>query len=459
LISKLLGKTVDGKSLAEDADFIASRQQAKVGDAAHIEFFIRPLGIAKVIRDISGKRSRNGADLLVVLKNQGFNAVKSVCGEVWIGEADTDISYSGCVLADMPLPRAAAILDFPNQAMKEVPNFVSASATSYLATKWNSQEAFWKVESLVDEIVGTTDTFKEVIKGFKMDINGPQVDIREELLPLFTNDIVAVTDNQEGEIQLNSRRNLIALRVKDGAKAMKLVERVMKNEAKAQLKQHDGIDIWESSNEAIEGSEDFSDFVPDETESSDEAWLNQWAICVKDDWIMFSSHADMLKEAIDQVANKAPGLEKEVDFVRAREAILQMFEENPCAWKIARNQLAFRVQYELFRQGKLQESESMLASILGKIIDNNTELKDKPVPAINGKALPPFEHVAKFLRPSGFKVVATKQGWSFGGLLVGNAKDVDGQIRVVTPSEPVISGTYEVGTAQLESVTSENARR
>jgi hypothetical protein len=460
LIAKVSGQKVNGKSLAEDADFIASRQLLKVSDAANIEYFVRPLGIAKVIRDIGGKRSRSGADLLMVLKNQGFSAVKSVTGEVWFAEADTDISHRGYVLADVPLPKAAAVLDFPNQALTEVPKFVSGVATSYLATKWNSQEAFWKVESLVDELAGTPDTFREVINGFKKDINGPQVDIRAEVLPLLTNDIVAIADNQEGEVQLNSRRNLIALKVKDGAKASKLVERVMKNEAKAQLKQYGTIEIWEFSNEVAEGdNEFFSEFGADDEEAQDEAWLNQWAICVHDDWIMFSSHADMLKAAIDQVSKNDGRLEDETDFIRTKQAILQLFDENPCAWKIARNQLAYRVQYELFRQGKLQESESMLATILGKILDNNSELKDKQAPIINGQSLPPYEQIAKYLRPSGFKIISTDKGWSFGGLLVGNPKHGDqAPIQNVAPKDSAVTGAYQIGKAPLGTNSAEAKR-
>ena len=447
LISKISGEKVASKPLVEDADFIASRKELKVSDTANIEYFVRPLGIAKVIRDIGGKRSRSGADLLVVLKNQGFSAVKCVSGEIWFAEGAADISHRGFVLADFPLPKAAAVLDFPNEAMTEVPKFVNAAATSYLATKWNSQEAFWKIESLVDELAGTSGTFKEVVGGFKKDINGPQVDIRAEILPLLTNDIIAVTDNQKGEVQLNSRRNLIALKVKDGTKAAKLVDRVMKKESHANLTKFMDIDVWEVSNEAMEANDEFNEFISDEEakEDDEEAWLNQWSICVNEDWVLFSSHADMLHEAIEQAKAAAGRLGDEVDFTQVKQAILQLSEENPCAWKITRNQLAYRVQYELFRQGKLQQSESMLATILDKIVDKNTELKDKQAPTINGHNLPEYEKVAKYLRPSGFKVIATPKGWAFGGLMVGK--------------EPAVSGSFKVDTARFGVTATESSNR
>jgi hypothetical protein len=446
LIAKVLGQNVATKPLAGDPEFIKSREQLKVSDSAHIEYFVRPLGIAKVIRDIGGKKSRSGADLLAVLKNQGFSAVKCVCGEVWIGEGDSDMSHRGFVLADFPLPKAAAVLDFPNQALIEIPRFVSPDACSYLASKWNSQEAFWKVETLVDELAGTPGTFKEVISGLKKDINGPQVDIRTEVLPLLTNDVVAITDNQPGEIQLNSRRNLIGIRVNDGPKAVKIVDRIMKGEAQGELTDYDGISIWVTNNEPIDGSEEFSDFpgATDDDNAEDSPLLQQWAICVYEDWILFSSHADMLRSAIDQSRQGKDGLGGQADYEQAKQAIMQLSDKDACAWKIARNQLAYKVQYELFRQGKLQESESMLASLLAKMLDRDSELKEKIVPTIKGNNLPPYEEIAKYLRPSGFKVVTTDQGWAFGGLLIGR--------------EPAVSGKYEVGTARF-GVTATESRR
>ncbi|MFO0942186.1 MAG: DUF3352 domain-containing protein [Pirellulales bacterium] len=433
LIAKVSGQTVTGKTLAEDADFIASRTQLKVSDSANIEYFVRPLGIAKVIRDIGGKKTRNGVDMLVALKNQGFSAVKCVAGEVWFAEGDADISHRGFVLADFPLPGAAGILDFPNEALIAEPNFVSSAAASYLALKWNAQESFFKVGPLVDELAGAENTFQAVIDGIRKDINGPQVDIKADVLPLLTNDVVAVTDNEKGDVQLNSRRNLIAIRVKDSAKAIKLVDRVMKKENQAKLEKYGDIDIWEFSNEAMEGSDEFKEFIDsDEEQPQEEAWLNQWAICVNEDWLLFSSHAQMLREAIDQSKSTQNRLGAEIDYSRVKQAILQLSGEDPCAWKITRNQLAFKVQYELFRQGKLQDSESMMATILEKITDKNELHK---APSINGHNLPEYDAVAKFLRPSGFKAVATPKGWAFGGLLVGK--------------ETSVSGTYKVDTARF----------
>lgn len=461
LISKLEGQEVQGKSLAEDADFIASRQHLEVSGRGQIEYFVRPLGIARVIRAISGKRSKSDADILGVLKNQGFTAVKCISGEVWFAEGDSDIAHRGFVLADFPLPRSAGILDFPNESLTEVPNFVTGRAATFLATAWNAKEAFWKARELVDELVGNEGVFDEVINGIKNDVNGPQVDIRNELLPLMTNDIVAVSDSQQGEVEVNSRRNLIGVKVNDSAKAAKILDRVMKAEANAELFSFEGVEIWKVTNEKNTAEEDeFSEFgdFEDETEEAEEPWLNQWAICVlpsedstnKEGFFLFASHTEMLEEAITQArSGRADGLSSQQDYQRIHAAVMQLMNsENPCAWKISRNQLALRVQYELFRLGKLEDSESMMSSILERLMGPEEATEEPSEKAFTGESLPPFESISGFLNPSGFKLRTTQNGWEFGGLMLGDLKD--------SPSE--LSGVHEGGTARIVDSVAEPKR-
>jgi hypothetical protein len=154
-------------------------------------------------------------------------------------------------------------------------------------------------------LVGNQGVFDEVINGIKNDANGPKVDIRNEFLPLLTNDIIALTDTRDGEIDVDSRRNLIALKVNQPAKAASILDRVMKAEANAEMLEFDGVTIWKVTNEAEDVQEDFSEFgFDDEQEEEEEPWLNQWAISVlqgdtgqgaSEGYFMFASHTEMIE--------------------------------------------------------------------------------------------------------------------------------------------------------------------
>jgi hypothetical protein len=127
----------------------------------------------------------------------------------------------------------------------------------------------------------------------------------------------------------------------------------------------------------------------------------------------------MISEAIAQAnqGTRSP-LEDKPDFQHIVAALTEQFgDQNGCAWRINRSELAYRPQYELFRQGKLQESESMLANLLEHVLRNKSEIQQKK-PAVDGSKLPPFEAISKYLHPSGVTVKETDKGWSFGALLL-----------------------------------------
>ncbi len=426
LISRIKGVNVASKTIAEDPVFVEGRSQAQISGAGQVEYFVRPLGIARVLRSIGGKHSKSNADMLAVLRNQGFDAIKCVCGEIEFGTDKVDIAHRGHILAERPLPKSAAVLDFPNGASGEVPKFVGPNISTLLTTNWNA-EAFWKTEGLVDELAGTPGVFHEVIEGIKVDPNGPRIDIEREVLPHITNDIYSISDSKPGAADIDSRRNLIAIRLSDSAAMAKVLDRAMQNEPDAELVDFNGHTIWKVVHRDDEEVTDLaSDFGGDfgappaaQAGQQPQPWLSNWAITVYDGYLMFASHVEMIEDAILQA--KTGGLSplvEELDYQRVKAALVEHFGNEPhSAWQVVRTSMAYRVQYELFREGKLMDSQSMLASILDRLLQNEGEMRVKQQ-KLNGNKLPAYEKVASFLQPGGLMFRSTDSGWSFGVLML-----------------------------------------
>lgn len=452
IIARIKGQAATGSIIAKDPVFVEGRAKAKMLGEGQFEYFVRPLGIARVLRSIGGKRSKSSADMLAVLQEQGFDSIRCVCGEVALGLEKLDIAHHGYVLADMPLPKSAAVLDFPNQASQEIPNFIGVNTSSLLTTNWN-KDAFWKIEGLVDAMAGQDGVFQEVIQGIKVDPNGPRIDIEKEVLPHITNDIYSLSDNKAGEADVDSRRNLIALRLRNATGMAKVLDRAMENEPDAELVEFNGNTIWQvvhSEDEQVTGLEtDFGDFgaPANQAQNEPEPWLSNWAIAVHGDYLMFASHVEMIQEAImqAQAATESPLL-KEADFQRVTAAIAEQFgEESGSAWQIIRTSLAYRVQYELFREGKLMQSQSMLASILDRLLQNEDEMKVKEQ-KLSGSKLPPYEQISHFLQPSGLKVLTTDAGWEFGSLILAG-----GQRQAAKPNKSELNNQVGQGTARARN--------
>lgn len=464
LIAKVKGLQSPGKTLNQDSVFIEGREQLKPTGNSQAEYFVRPIGFAKILKAIGGKRRGGNTDILAVLANQGFSSIKCVCGEFELGGAEYDIHHRGFTLTDVPLPMSAGILDFPNNAKSEIPSFVNDKVSSMLAGYWNSQQAFWKVEGLVDELAGQPGVFKEVIKGIKDDPTGPKIDIKKDVLPYLTNDIFSISDTVD-PITTDSHRNLIALRLNSPEKIKAVLRQAMKNEPGAE-KVEGPDEIWKKSseNEFQENDPLSADFGGEfGTESGATAdpggqtpWVKSWAITVHGDYFMFASHVEMIKDAIAQAKSGNPSpLNAEPSAERIRVALKKVFGDEPnCFSQIVRSDQSYRMQYELFRSGQLDQSESMLWQLLDRLLQNGTEIKSKDAKKIDGTRLPPFKNIAHYLQPSGMVVQTKEKGWAFGSLLLASPnvalvpKPADDTELKVNPETRVSKSTDEAEKRQ-----------
>ena len=454
LIERAQG-TAKAPSLADDSEFQQSRALAKISGTGHAEYFVRPIGFAKVIRSIGGSNSKSDTDMIAALEKQGFDAISSICGEMTVGGEDLDIRHHGYVHAKMPLTKSARLLDFPNRATGSIPNFISENVSSLLVTYWDANKAFWAAEGIVDEIAGTNGVFNEVIKGIAKDVNGPQIDI-EKVLPNFTNDIFSVADSRPGPAEIDSRRNMMAFKLRDPEMMRSTLERAMRGEPDAEEEDFQGQQIWKvvhPEEEPLDFSQDdFGDFGAPPVEAGNEAnqpWLSTWAITVYGDYLLFASHVDLLREAITlgAQAETAPILET-ADYQRVVSAINEHFGEDPAAgWRIVRSSIAYRVQYELFRKGELKRSQSMLASLLDRLL-KNTETEEDEVQKINGSGLPAFETLQPYLQPGGFIIRTTENGWEFDGMVLGKRFPVPNAIPVINSD---FTSASQFGTARISS--------
>jgi hypothetical protein len=438
LVEKMLAAQVkpSADSLVEDTDYqTAIKRVDGLLNRGEIEYFVRPIGLARVIREISGKREGSrSTDVLKVLEDQGFGHFRAVAGRVEVGAEGMDMLHQGAVIAPKPLPGSAAIVNTPNEVSWKLPDWIGGDVSAMINICWNIQESFWKSEGLMDGLADSPGVFKQFVKGMAENETGPKVDIAKEVLPYLTNDIISLSDCKE-PITVDSRRTMIALRVLEPEKLFKVLERVMNNEPDAKLVEFEGHKLWKVVREdSAEGLEidagdlgaDFGEFgdQPMQSKPEDEPWLSNWAITIYGDQLMFASHAELIQDCILQAkSGKASPLASDVEYVRARKAIEQLANgRTGCSWQVLRSDLSYRVQYELFREGKLPQSQSMAATIMERLTQPKKELRGKEKQQIDGTKLPPFDQIRGYLQPGGMMFESTDDGWVYTGFLLSAPK-------------------------------------
>jgi hypothetical protein len=401
-----------------------------------VEYFVQPTGLAKILRAIGGKPIASQTDALKVLENQGFAKVTAARGRVHFGSNEFDVFHDSFVLTDPPLPRPVQVLDFPNVAGEKIPTWVGSEASTFLSMAWNAKEAFWKVDTIVDEMAGQKGVFESVIDGIKNDPVGPQIDIKTQVLPFLTPEIYSVGDTVD-PITTESRRSLIAIRVNDpDGRLASVLDRAMTNEPDAKPEDFKNIRIWkvsrsENDDDAAFESDDFGfgnkTVKPPSQVQDEKPLLSNWAITVyhhspqnpADGFLMFASHAEMIKEAIDRnLLKKNSEFASENDVKRVIDTIEKLNKgNNPCVWQVSRTDKAFKMQYELFRQDKLPQSKSMIATILDRLLRPKDEVKQTDQ-KVKGDKLPTFETIQEFLMPGGARAHSVVDGWSFSGFIL-----------------------------------------
>ena len=88
---------------------------------------------------------------------------------------------------------------------------------------------------------------------------------------------------------------------------------------------------------------------------------------------------------------------------------------NPSLDRLVRTKLSLRVKYRLLRQGKLKDSDSVLAALARRMFEDEDGGQPDP---LNAAKLPPLQQIEKFLPDGGSYFESTEDGWTMTGFLL-----------------------------------------
>ena len=447
-------------------------QQAAGDTEPQIRWFVEPFGYAKTIQAAAGvnPQGKNFHELLI---GQGFGALTGAGGWVHVAEGPHEFRHHTWVSAPRTTdaiiaqiakettaanagierdPRIAAkesdkyvlamrMLDFPNSENQKPQEWIPNSVSTYSTINWNMKEAFEFAKTLVNEYLDSEegqDLFEEILKGIAHDVNGPQLDIRDEFVAYLAGRMSVITDFRE-PIDVDSNQWMAIIEVTDAEAVEKAVAKFMAAEPNKHERDFQGQLIWEILNEEEDieieldidfgedgfgafGDEGFGDLGEDE-ESETEAigeqpLISTWAITVSaDGHVLIASSADFIEDIIKQ-QDDANLLSAE-DYVRIETELNKMGAASSSMRMFTRLDDKHHPNYELIRMGKLEHSQTMMGKILSRLMGSSDG--DKTVEKIDVSKMPEFAAVAKYLGPSGTFVRTDDGGWFASGVVLRKA--------------------------------------
>ena len=404
------------------------------GGTIAVEWFARPFQMARILRESLDVDRGNQVDIVKLLENQGFDAVKAAGGILALAGEKYQLLHRGSILAppvtDKPskYELAARMLQFENAPLGPIPAWVHSDAASFSRINLRFEEIFWASETLLNEAFGD-DIFQDIIEGIRDDEDGPQIDIAKNVLPNLDNQLILITDNTLPS-ELDSERMLIAIRVSD-AKAIGIaISKAMDAEPDATIMDAvPGVDIWrvQRGGDDDEFDEDlFGDLdigLGEEEIEESTPLLDHWAIAMIDKganseapYLMFSNDPDMLVAAATRISSgKKAGLGDEPEIKAIVTSLKELGCTAPAMDRVVRTKLSLRAKYNLLREGKLKDSDSVLSSFYRRFLEDEAADPDE---AINATDLPPLNVIDKYLPNGGGFLETTEDGWSLTGFLL-----------------------------------------
>jgi len=451
IVTKLNAKGAEKGSLAAVESFGGAMLEVKGASGAilpHAKWWIEPFGYGEVVRAANGGKKKRGKDMLQILHDQGFSALQGIGGFITFSTGEHEILhrtfiYAPAVKGAMGAEKyllAARMLQFPNGAEQAPQPWIPRDAATYLSVNFKVKEAFEYSSTLVDAIAGDKDVFTSVLESLKKDKKGPRIDLREELVA-FAGERVSLCTDYVLPITTKSERFMVAIEVTDVVAVRKAVAKLMKADPNARavdtkkLGIPKEIEIWEIVNED-EPEADLPNIMvdgPGETETKAEeepkeeeketAFIPNSAITViptaggKGGYLIASTHVDFLVKLLHS-EKENDKLNRSGDLAMVNEALRKIVAPQESMRLFSRSDESLRPTYELMKQGKMPEAETMFAKLLNRMLNDDPDNKAPRKQLIDGTKLPDFQIARRYLGPAGIAMESKEKGWLLSGVLL-----------------------------------------
>jgi hypothetical protein len=436
ILGRALGNHQDG-SLANWKPFraVIDRCKKDYGDGTpQMRWFIHPLGYAEAARAATPDyKLHKGRTILEAMRAQGLGAVLGIGGFVDFSSEGYELVHRTAIFAPPPYEKSMKMAKLPNAAQFALQSWVPRDIATYTTFHIDILNAFDNFGPLFDYFVGQGEEGvweRDVLPKLETP-EGPHINLRKELIQHLGQRVSILTDYQL-PINTASERLLVAVEVKDMEAVTKAVEKLFRGDKTVARRDIKGQIIWELIGEQtpeptipkIEFGEGPSvapahplkkkKKADDEEGDEDEEQphlLPHRAVTVWEGQLMIASHIDFLLKVI--VPAKKPDLLKDdVDYKLVDEEIAKL-DPKKCVRFFSRTDEEYRPTYELVRQNKMPESESLFAKLLNNMFGEATKGPRKQ--RIDGHQLPDYQVVRRYLGPAGLQATSEDQGWFLKG--------------------------------------------
>ena len=431
---------VPDETLASTAAFknVAAETKIEGVEQNHVRWFIDPFGylqLAQAVADEEQEFRQRRDDWANTLKKLGFGAFQGIGGIVNFATYEHEIVHRTFIYAprtgDERDKRVFGLVDFRNRnnAKFTPPAFVPYDSSAYFSGVWDMGSAVKNVGDVVDAFLQEEGLFEQMLVSFKTDM---KIDLYE-VVDSFDNQLFIVSEKHEsktGEINDESERVLIALKLKDNADVA--LDAFKKNligpAAEMKIGEIDVLEIdttaedpeLENLDDPFDDSFDDLDIGSEEEEETPKEFslFEKRYIAEVNGYLLIANRKSYLEKIL--ALKQTTELEDCEDFKEVATALQKLSDEKRVSFQqFGRIDQAIKANYEMLRTGKMGTSKTVLGRVLNRVMtaENDPEIREQQV---DGSKLPADfdKHVAPYFGPMGWVVETTKDGWLITGVVL-----------------------------------------
>ena len=448
LIAGRLGGAAED-SLAGVEDYQRTMQRSlddiPEGVPALIRWYIEPLNYGESLRTLlSGpvaEKRKGKTSIFTTLKEQGFDAIRGVGGVVTVKSENYEVVHRTYICVEKPFRLAMKMFVFPDSTNFVPPGWIPEDVARCSMLFVDPIEIFDNFGSFFDHVImgGEEGVWKDILNGLKEDPDGPQIDVREELVAILGQRVMGMS-HYELPITPQSEAIIIAVELKkEGDEKMrKSLEKLFGNDAGMEVIEHNAYRIWKrvppedfdptftiegppslitpsSSPPAKEPAAD-----PDATNSGAVPAFQEGAVAVAKGCLFIGTNVEYLKVILDRLdaTEKLPTIGDEQDYkdVNLVFADMGVTDKPHFLQFFAKTDETLRPTYELVRQGQFMQSQTVLSKVVKAMMAPPEDESQEPQSRqFDGSTLPEFDLIKKYFGCSGVYGATEENGYFIKG--------------------------------------------
>jgi len=415
-----------------------------------VKWYIEPLEFTAAIRMISGnntpqKKGLVQVDVHQLLTDHGFKDIHGVGGILDFVTTGSQLAYRVKAHAPKPYTGAAMkMLSFINSTDFTPPQWLPADAARFTILHTDPKAIFANIGPIFDDIVDEPGVWKAVLEGFLDDRFRAPIDIQKELVDQLGDKLVLMTRFQK-PITPQSSRFVAALALKPGkdAEVAKAFEKLFSDGQDAKRIERNGFVYWQSLPEgaaprpASPGTRPGrSTVVPrggtaqpprttttpnpfpsgNEKESGTvarELFFDRGGLVVGKGHIFVGNYIEDLYTIME--SRTETSAETSRDYLAVTQILnrLEAGKGERFLQIFGRSADLIMPTYELAREGKVPESQTILGAIIRAIITGNGGQRKTD---FDRSTLPPFEQIKSYFGTAGTVGTVEADGWFIEGV-------------------------------------------